>query len=255
MRKVCGLVIIMCLGAAACGEDSGGDDPGGSTSVEVIASVLGLQDATGDVTEARLAIIEDGAFAEEAVDPILTIGDTEIALTAQRVGLKDGTATTWYEANSRSQAGLVYTPGQTARFDFALTSTRARYSTEVVLAAQATQLDPASEPGIGKDIDIVASGQFDGALLLVERLDTSEQTYSSYPFRSELVAGAGEIPRAGALRGIEAGVVTVPGEAFSRRGTHEVIFVGLELSEGGDGVGDQSVTFAGTARATMLDIN
>lgn len=256
MIKRAVFVVFMVLGVAGCGEDAAEGDEGDTAQVQVVASVLQLQDANGDVTQVRLAIVEDGAFVEDAVDPTITLGDgTAIALTAQAVRLSDGSTTKWYEASSRSQAELVYTAGALARFDFALNSTRARYSTQVSMASQATQLDPASEPGIGKDVDIVASGSFDGALLLVERLDTGEETYASYPFRPELVAGPTDLPDGAALKGIDAGVVTVPAQAFSRRGTHEVVFVGLELSEGGDGVADRSVTFAGTARSTMLDIN
>lgn len=253
MRKVA--VAMSCVLLSACGADA--DDGGGdeSPSITVVASVLGLQDATGDIVQARMAIVEEGAFAEEALDPTLTLGTVEIALTAQRVRLLDGTQTTWYEADSRAHPELAYAVGTQARFDFALPTTRARYSSTVTLPAQASQLDAASEPGIGKDVDLVASGQFDGALLLVERLDTGEQTYASYPFRAELVPGPSGLEPASTLRGVDAGVVTIPAAAFSRRGTHEVVFVGLNVSEGGDAVSDGSVTFAGTAKATTLDIN
>lgn len=254
MQRVFAIALILVL-MPACGEDAEDADTGGGATVDVVASVIALEGPAGPVVEARMAVLENGVFAEEAVDPMLTIGGTEIPLTAQRVRLGDGSTTTWYEASSQSQAALQYEEGVSAQFDFALSSTRTRYATNVRLPSQATQLDAATEPGVGKDVDMVASGSFDGALLLVDRLDTGEQTYASFPFRPELVGDASELTEASTLRSIDAGVVTVPAAAFSRRGTHEVVFIGLSLSEGGDAVSDRSVTFAGTARATTLDIN
>jgi hypothetical protein len=190
----------------------------------------------------------------DAADITLTIGSEIVVLAPQSVRLGDGTQTTWYQASKLSHPGLTYTEGATATFDFTIEGAQGRYATTVSLPSSAAVAE-ATQPAVGAAADIVVSGQFDGALLRVSRPDTMEDSYTSFPYKAEYVETPNDLVSLEALRAISAGVVTIPAEAFSQRGTFEIDFFALTVEQGGDGVGSGSRTFAGVSDTRRVDVN
>lgn len=275
LRAVC-LAMVLGLALVAlggCGDDGGGDDGGEvqAKPIHGIASVLVTETNTGPQVQARLWVISteggETRFVEDATDTTVTFGGETLELAAQRVTL--GTTdqeTRVYKVTSQSASSLVYTPGETYTFTFKVSGDAAgdlsgqTFTMAVVAPSDQTALSAASEPGRETDLDVVPNPTFGAGILEVVRTASSETTYISYPFSEVHLESVDTLLNSTVeLRKINGGVLTVPGAAFNRQGTHTITYTGVESnSTGGEGMstnlGVFSVAYAGVAAELQVDI-
>ncbi len=257
---LCSAVALLALG---CGEET--EMPAGSgNTLHAIASVLLTEDVTGPLVDARLILVstESGTaeFVTDVDDVVLDAGGEDVDLPSRLVRLGGGLETNFFAVNSRTDSKLAYVPGETYTFSFSRDGQD--YSLSIDVPPSSGEVTPTDdEAETNQDLIVSAPGGFSGGIVEVRLQAANETTYSSDPYEESSLQSAQDVlDKEAALKASSGGLLTLPSDAFSRSGTHSIVFIGLSLEQGSgssgisDNLGDRSVVFAGEAASIDVDV-
>ena len=275
------LVLVLLL-VGGCGDELVGS--GNSSSLHAVASVLEVQDEIGPRVDVRLMVVstESGTatFVEDLENVTLDFdglvnpctdntlikdseGNCVLVMDRQRIRLKapeGGTAqeTFLYDLQSRSEARLEYIAG--ARYSITFSFNGERHNLSVTTPANENTISKASEEAIDKKLEITSSSSFEAGIIEVERLESSDTTFVSYPYSEDFLTSAQDaLDALEKLDDASGTLITVPPEAFRREGTHAVTYVGLASQVFGAqgvsaGLGSFSVIIAGRSAQVLTEL-
>lgn len=279
LMVVLGLALVSVSGLTGCGDEDGEEDNG--SPIHAVASVLLVESPdVGPEVEVRLMVVRESGggfvFVEDLTDVVLDVDGVEgegFEVSRQRVELRapegggDAERTFFYQLLGRSESNLTYASGRRYTLAFTVNDAAAgefngqRFSLTVVSPTQENEISKASEEEVGKKLEIVSANSFSAGIIEVERLDSGDTTFVSFPYNERFLSSAADLVDAvnGSLLGDASGeLLTVPETAFNREGTHAVTYTGLSVERAGSSrvsanLGRFSTIFSG--QAVSLEAN
>jgi hypothetical protein len=276
------VLVFLILQAMGCGEDVvGSSNP---STLHAIASVLEVEDEIGPRVDVRLMVVSTASGSAVFVEDLENVtidfdglinpcndntlikdsdGNCVLVMDRQRIRLRapeggEAQETFLYDLESRSEARLEYKAG--ANYSITFTFEGERHNLSVTTPADSNTISKASEEAINKKLEITSGSFFEAGIIEVERLESGDTTFVSYPYSEDFLTSAQDV-----LDGLDklddasGNLLTVPPEAFRREGTHLVTYVGLATSVVGgpgvsDGLGVFSTIIAGSAAQVLTEL-
>lgn len=267
------LAVVVAVSVSACGDDETVEPVVVGGQTYAVASVMQVNDTVGEKVVAQLIVVAGGdegpRFVDNAADVVLRFNGQEVVLPAQRVELRgegaDGLQTNFYRVDSQANPDLIYTPGVDYTFVFTgpgpdgdTTFDAPTYVMTITAPSTEGSVAVASTPERDKQLDVFTPDAFGSGILQVVMASSGEPTYVSYPYsEATLGSAAAVLDSVGSLGDHGGGLLTVPAEAFTRQGTYDVTYIGLNAKSGtaaGEGLGEFSSIFAGAAAETSVDV-